>query len=236
MFVVFGPLRSGTTFLMNILNNFEQTDVFQEIYNPILLDELNKKQYDKLIINKNIDFKNDYSKCILYDEKLLNYKFKHPFEFLDIMKQNSCNEYFCFKLLFTQFGCIDFFNNINDFEKRNIKPIIIHRKPIDGFISIKRIDNLKKNYVLKDIFTYFDYTDISVELDIDEFIKYYDLNNDYYKKLQKHFKNCLIINYDKIPQSNYDKIIYLQNKIKNSFKIEFSNIINYCDHKNIKKK
>lgn len=182
MIVVLSPSRHGSTYLMNLLDNFTLTEVRSEIFDTV--GDLHCNFAQKQAIRElGISFE-DWGNKITSSE-LNTWKLENPYSFIQLLDKNSTAEEYVCKLLFENLPFQQVLDILKIFINYGAKFIIAERDPLSAYLSrkraIKMINELSYEYNQVWIRSITD--DIRVDFEPHEFAEFKKRNDNRYNKV-----------------------------------------------------
>ena len=198
--------RTGTNYLCELLHNHHRIESHYEIFHKHKFYARNRQTVVNLINIKHSKTFSNYR-----DPNLIKWIHSNPYELLEILKEISQRNYFSFKIFPGQLN-----QNlvretiIND---SSIKKILVKRNLLDVYVS--------RGIALKlERWGHTDTSKIKLEIDFDEFIKWFNWVNQWYRLFEDGLtsvgQNFSVITYRGLhsQESDKDKFIYLINFLR----------------------
>ena len=186
-FIILTYSRHGSSYTVKLMQNFKNLSSYDELLTP---------KYYNYDVSKNkergINFLKDKYDINMSCDSLTELQKNNPRKLFNILRRESHKEgrYLSVKVLFKQWPKDNSLLLI-----KNIKPIFLIRKPIDAFISKKKVDILNKWHFV-------DTTNIQLNLNSDEFINYYKSCECKFYEHMNLFNEYCILDYDKELKNN----------------------------------
>jgi MoaA/NifB/PqqE/SkfB family radical SAM enzyme len=226
MIVVLSPSRHGSTYLMNVLDNFTLTEVGNEIFDPVGNLYCNDAQ-KQAIRELGISF--DDRGTNITSPELNDWKLKNPYSFIQLLDNNSAAEEFVCKLLFENLPFLQVLNILKTFINYGAKFILVERDPFSAYLSRKRATKMinELGYEYNKVWIRSVTDDIRVDFDQQEFAEFKKRNDTRYKEvidiLRQNSANFMIWEYNSSQSVDYtlsstERQIFMDLNIKANIK------------------
>ncbi len=181
IFVVLANRRTGSNYLMKVLDSFPDIEFFGEVYHwdTVWMPAQRKQDYIKWLettkgININIGEKP------FEDKELVKFNHLEPNYFLDFLSLTTKNKYGGFKIFPEHLSWQKLEANL--LAKKELTKIILNRNLLDVYISDKILQQTKHSQG-------YNTSNIKIKVDCIDFKKWYFDTQSYYSRIELYLKN-----------------------------------------------
>lgn len=219
LFVLLANRRTGSNYLMKVLDSFSDIEFFGEVYHwdTVWMPVQRKQDYKKWLETtqgKNINI----GKKPFEDKELVKFNHMEPNQFLDFLALTTKYKYAGFKI-FPEHLCWEKLKS-NLLSKKDITKIILKRNLLDVYISDKILLQTKHSQG-------YNTSNIMIKVDCIHFKKWYFDTQSYYSSIELFLKNdsqkCLKLSYEDIHDytNDQEKVDFLYSWLnKHGFEIK----------------
>lgn len=221
--------RTGSNYLCELLHNHYRIQSHYEIFHKHKFYARNRNQIIDLINKKYYTNFTDYR-----DLNLIKWIHYNPHSLLSILKENSCGDYFSFKIFPGQLNQRSVREVIiND---SSIKKILVQRNLLDVYISRMLALKLGK-------WGHTNTSEIKLQVDYDDFIQWFTWVEQWYRFFEESLtsigQNFSVMSYKGLHsnESDKDKFVYLINFLRTvDINLELREVVNTMQNAVVYKK
>jgi hypothetical protein len=219
VFVILANRRTGSNYLMKVLDSFSEIEFFGEVFHwdTVWMPYQRKKEFVEWLKKmKNIDI--NIGEKSFEDQALVKLNHLKPNYFLDFLVSNTKKKYTGFKIFREHLSWENLEKNL--LLNKKITKIILNRNLLDIYISDKILDQTKHSQS-------YDTSHIKIKINFAEFNKWYLETQKYYNRIESCLKNdsqqLINLSYEDIHSytSNDQKVAFISSWLnKQGFEIE----------------